>query len=346
MTRPEDSISSQGTLPTSAGSTPSSQANAKEISNWKQFALFLSGAALVTFAFSLLGRYFFLAELMGNFRLQIGCLMIPIAIVAMRCDQRPLGFLLILSIAWSLFSLGSVYVPSNQASPGQKSLKIMSFNVLWNNKAKEDAFKVIESANADIVVILEYTADWARKLRPLDSVYPHQLCEPRLHGFGIALFSKHPLNDSRVIQIAKAKTDCPALITEVDFDSQRIRLVAFHSMSPTTPNRLSLRNEEFTELASLLTLEKVPTIVMGDLNCTPWSPFLSDFMEQTELRDSRQGFGHQASWPNWMPLLKIPIDHALISDEVLVHSRTVGPSGGSDHQPIIFEVSTANLKND
>jgi len=40
-----------------------------------------------------------------------------------------------------------------------------------------------------------------------------------------------------------------------------------------------------------------------------------------------------------VPLLGIPIDHCLVSPEIIVTKRSVGPSVGSDHYPVIIDFS-------
>ena len=102
-----------------------------------------------------------------------------------------------------------------------------------------------------------------------------------------------------------------------------------------------MRNQQYIEIAEKLVAEDVPTVVMGDFNSVPWAPFLRDFIKATGYRDSRQGIGYHASWHAERLELGIPIDHAFVSDEICVHSRTLGNSAGSDHLPVIFEVSTA-----
>jgi endonuclease/exonuclease/phosphatase (EEP) superfamily protein YafD len=131
-------------------------------------------------------------------------------------------------------------------------------------------------------------------------------------------------------------------MANVTFGGQTIRLAALHVLSPTNRYRLDLRNHQFEEVAEILSRQDVPTVVMGDFNCTPWSPFLHEFLQQTQYRDSRQGFGYQATWHAKHWLLRIPIDHAFVSETVHVHSRYVGRNAGSDHLPIVFEVSTAS----
>ncbi len=143
-----------------------------------------------------------------------------------------------------------------------------------------------------------------------------------------------------------AAVDGPMLVTRVTVGDQKIRLVGVHLLSPTSVTRLEFRNEQMKEAAEYLKASDEPTIVMGDFNCTPWSPFLSDFLEATGYRDSRQGFGFQATWHKDLGLFKIPIDHALVSDQVHVHDRFVGQPGGSDHLPIVFTVSVGQRRSE
>jgi endonuclease/exonuclease/phosphatase (EEP) superfamily protein YafD len=59
------------------------------------------------------------------------------------------------------------------------------------------------------------------------------------------------------------------------------------------------------------------------------------------LRDTRAGFGIQASWPTQIPPLGIPLDHCLVSPELVVLDRRLGPAVGSDHRPVILELARA-----
>ena len=140
-------------------------------------------------------------------------------------------------------------------------------------------------------------------------------------------------------QITRDLTDNPFISVDIEVDGRPLRLAGLHLLSPMHRARLKVRNRQLAEIAKILVQRDVPTIVMGDFNCTPWSPFLSDFMKRVNLRDSRNGFGYHASWNASRPLLSIPIDHALVSPEVHVHSRKLGDFAGSDHLPVVFEVS-------
>ncbi len=98
-----------------------------------------------------------------------------------------------------------------------------------------------------------------------------------------------------------------------------------------------------------------PTRRVSDLECRtaetayrcwrfelcPASPYFGDFLKATGLRDSRRGWGWQATWNASRPLLRIPIDHCLVEPEMHVLNREVGPDIGSDHFPIWARIGTS-----
>ena len=102
---------------------------------------------------------------------------------------------------------------------------------------------------------------------------------------------------------------------------------------------MEIRNNQLAEIAMHLQDGSKPTILVGDFNCVPWSPFMKDMLETIDLRDSRVGFGYHASWPTDLIPLRIPIDHAFVSDGIHVSDRQLLGTTGSDHFPLVLEFS-------
>lgn len=305
------------------------------------FVIAASILPLGLFVFSLLGRYFYLAELVCNFRCQIMLLLVPFALVALGARRWWLGGVILVALGWSMIGIVWVYLPGFQPPAGPQTLRVMSYNVLARNTYDEKVINQIRESDPDVVSVLEYSQSWHAALDCLNERYPYQVRIPRWHGFGIAMFSKFPISDTKVLQLTKSSTDNPFIMTNVTFGGQTIRMAALHSISPTDRRRLELRNQQFVEVAEALSESDIPTVVMGDFNCAPWSPYLAEFVDNTGYRDSRRGFGYQATWPASQWMIRIPIDHAFVSHDVHVHSRMVGDGSRSDHLPILFEVSTA-----
>lgn len=102
------------------------------------------------------------------------------------------------------------------------------------------------------------------------------------------------------------------------------------------------RNRQFGELAALVqAVAETNVVVCGDFNDTPWSPSFKQFRGDTRLRDARDGFGYQASWPSKLGLVGIPIDHVMASDTIaVVGCETRFTTADSDHAMVttVFQI--------
>ena len=302
---------------------------------WCSSAVFLG-----LFLFGLAARHLLLAELISSFNAQLAILMLICATFLLLLRQKMFGWLLLIVSVGQILILVSVFLPSSQPQPGPQKIKVMSMNVWGDNDQFQKVIDQIEVVSPDVLLVIEYNIQWHYKMMDLYSTYPHRMLEPRWHGYGIAMFSKLPLEDTEVWQLTKKETDVPALSARVKVGDQSLRITGLHTMSPTNSLRMRLRTEQMNEVAVGLASIDEPSMLMGDFNCTPWSPFLQDLTKACGYRDSRQGEGFLASWNTELPwMFWIPIDHALVSEEVHVHERYTGEPCGSDHRPTIMEIS-------
>lgn len=292
------------------------------------------------FLFTFTGRYFFLAELASHFRFQMMLSLFGIGVASTTMKRYRLASLLVLLALIATSGTLSMRYPIARPVTKLQTLKLMSFNVLFTNRNYKSVIDEIVKHNPDVVTILEYSRKWESELALLRKTHPYVANEPRQHTFGVAIYSRYPLTKIKKSKLPAINIDNPFLSTVVSFDDQSIRLAAVHAYSPTSKARLSFRNQQFKKVAELLGSSDTPTVVVGDFNCTPWSPFLKDFQKRTGLSDSRRGFGNQATWPTQSRLLRIPIDQAFVSPNICVHNRFVGGATSSDHLPIILEIST------
>ena len=177
-----------------------------------------------------------------------------------------------------------------------------------------------------------------RAFRPLLGDYPYTWSIPQ-DKFGIALLSRIPFEDASIKVIEKG--DSSSVIAGFHIENRRLTLIGTHPYSPTSRVNFKYRNEQLTELAQFISTEEGAIILAGDLNVSPWSPFFADFLRDSGLQDSREGFGLHPTWPAGFAPLWIPIDHFLGSSHVAVRDRVVGPNIGSGHYPVIVDFSVA-----
>jgi endonuclease/exonuclease/phosphatase (EEP) superfamily protein YafD len=114
-----------------------------------------------------------------------------------------------------------------------------------------------------------------------------------------------------------------------------VTLLSVHLRAPMRPRLAAQRNRQLQILADLSTRVEGPLVVAGDFNLTPFSPYFSDWLASTRLRDSRAEAGYSASWPTFLPLIGIPIDHCFVTDDFAVVDLRRLPAFGSDHYPVL-----------
>ena len=159
------------------------------------------------------------------------------------------------------------------------------------------------------------------------------VAEPREDNFGIALFSRLPMRDTKVTYFGNAGV--PSIVARGATRAAEIVIIATHPLPPVGTEHFDLRNEQLQHIAEYVRSVKGPLILLGDLNTSPWSWHFKRFVQVSALVDSARGRGWQPTWPSMMPLLLVPIDHALCTRDVVALSRETGASIGSDHYPLI-----------
>jgi endonuclease/exonuclease/phosphatase (EEP) superfamily protein YafD len=230
----------------------------------------------------------------------------------------------------------------SSGAPGEtdQSVKIMSIN-LWGGKNRQfaQAIAEIKRNDPDVIGFSEITWLWWKKLEPALNQYPYRSME--LKQGGIAVFSRLPLKDSQIEYFGEKRR--PRVSTKCKMGDTYVNLLVVHPFAPL--KEFKQRNLELNELGAELKQMKTPTVLAGDINCSPWSFYFTRLLNDSGLKDSEQGFGAQPSWPAIRNHALIPIDHFLVSKDIRVLNRQIGRNIGSDHLPVIVELQTSSAKN-
>ena len=229
------------------------------------------------------------------------------------------------------------------ATRREGDLRFLLANVRTSNPQRRPLMELVRAVEPDVVLLLEVSQGWLDDLAPLESAYPHRLTVPRGDNFGIAILSARPLVDGRVLDLGA--TGVPSL--EAGFKGSSLRLLLTHPVPPMGAASAARRDgqlERAGEWAAEWAARGAEAsggraVLAGDLNATPWSPIFRRVLDRGRLRDSREGFGLQRTWPSGLhALLRLPIDHVLVGEGVTVLRREVGPHIGSDHRPVIVDL--------
>lgn len=231
--------------------------------------------------------------------------------------------------------------------PDKSDLTMVHIN-LWGgrNNDRESLFKQIAPEDPDVIVVSELEGSWYRTLAArLGSKYPYVSSHP--YNAGVGIYSKYPILKPELrIEPVEHRA---RLLCQLDVKGHKpVGLMLVHPTVPIMPkSRFDARNRELTELypAEIKTLGD-EQILLGDLNCTPWSPYFDKLLANGHLKDSERGFGYTPSWPTKMFLFVplrpfLPIDHVLVSQGIVVKERRLLGEVGSDHLPVLVRLTLA-----
>lgn len=298
-----------------------------------------AGASIVASVAALAAEAWWALELFTHFRLQYLAAQL-LLIVILLLGRRP-RWCFVLAACAVLNAIPLVpYVPIGSAAIADDvhersdAMRIMAVNVQARNDSHERLLETVRTESPDVVVVVEFTEAWHARLQPLYATYPHRVLLPTRDAYGIALLSRFPLDEATSFELEST----PAIDARVRSPQGVFRLIGVHLRAPTKSLYAAERNRQLDALAALSDSTDEPLVIVGDFNITPFSPFFADWLIDTELSDARSGAGIGFSWPTFLPILGIPIDHCIVSDEFSVIRMTRLPAFGSDHYPVLAEL--------
>ena len=301
------------------------------------WGLLTSAGVVACFAtlFGFFGRSSWFLDLFSHFRVQyvLGLAVIGSILLAGRRRMTAVIFL-----AFACVNLGLVlplYFGETRAVPqGANTLRAMLLNVNTSHGDVQRVRQVVEEVDPDILVLEEISSKWVSELAWLTNSHPHCHIQAREDNFGIGLFSKLPLAESKTAYIGSAGV--PTILATVSTEETDLRVIATHPLPPGGRVYSRWRNEQLDQLSSHL-CSPLPLILLGDLNTTPWNYHFRRLLRRSGLSDSSKGRGVQPTWPSNNPLMLIAIDHCLHSADITIVDRKIGGNVSSDHYPVIID---------
>jgi endonuclease/exonuclease/phosphatase (EEP) superfamily protein YafD len=302
----------------------------------------LQAAAIVTLVFSLVTSVPSIhhhIELFSHFRLQylaVSALLL-LVFTALRSPAYSIAMIGVVALNASYVLPWYLSDSAADAAANGKSIRLMNANVLARNERYDRLRQIINDEQPDIIFLQEVSPEWLTALEAIQEDYPFHYAEPRHNNFGIAVYSRLPLD--AVTHVDSPPLDYPTIIATMTVDGSRLTLVNTHPMIPLDRSGFEARNHQLASIAAIVAAVKGGVVLSGDFNTSMWSPAYQQLEEVTGLRNARQGNGILPTWPTFMPFAMIPIDHTLVSEEINVVDLRTGASLGSDHLPLILDFS-------
>ena len=300
-------------------------------------------AIVVLLSFALIIRFpsdYFLFDIAQSFAVQIAILYLVLALIVFIWKKK----LLALASLVSCLLVSTLFIhwfwQNYPPTAKEKTIfKVAHFNVWKKNTQHHEIIDVAKNTQADIISFEEINDRWWNALKKgLVSAYPHWHVITRDDNFGIAVFAKHPLKNTKEIYFS----DVPSITTTIQMPFGEVSWVSSHVLPPKNNEWYNRRNHDLGKIAAYMQSQKGYKLAVGDYNTVSWAPVLRKFKKTAQLEDARRKFSH--SWPTYNCLLGVPIDHIFHSKNLRCLTFNTTPKTASDHWGIVATFAPGSIK--
>lgn len=256
------------------------------------------------------------------------------ALLALRAGWLPLLPSAVLAL---VFLQQPTSLPGAEADNGNQPLLVVASANL--NLASTD-FRALETwllseQAPDLLLLQEFTEPARRALAgaELRALYPYRLEAPQPDPFGLAILSRHPLEEGQILEPTDPLQTL-RLHASMRLAGRSVALVALHPMPPLNHAYAAARDATLADESARLARTGQPALMAGDFNASPWSRSLFA-IDPTLQRAS----GLAPTWPNALGRLSLlPLDHVFASGHWRTVDNGLGPDLGSDHRPVVVRL--------
>lgn len=231
----------------------------------------------------------------------------------------------------------------SSVSKGEDKKNVFSLlvaNVWMKNNNTSEFLELVVKNDPDIVITMEVNSWWIEEIDTLEHIYPFQVKKPYDNTYGMAIYSRFPLSNTRILYLNQLKV--PSIHTQVKIDATEVfNLHAVHPVPPKPseyPDNIGQEEVALLKVGNMVADEELPSVVAGDFNDVAWSKMSRLFQENGELNDIRVGRGFYNTFNAQSYVLRWPLDHVYVTEEFKVVSLHRLSKFGSDHFPFLVKL--------
>jgi endonuclease/exonuclease/phosphatase (EEP) superfamily protein YafD len=228
---------------------------------------------------------------------------------------------------------GKATAATTPAVCSSDELRVVTANAWFAGTEHAALLDWLRRSDADVIALQEVTPAWAAALAPLTRQYPYRKVIARNDPYGIALLSRWPVVGA-IGEVDLAGDGMPSLVATLERSGRRMQVIVMHTRWPVLPALQPLRDRALQHAAQLAAANPDATILLGDLNLTPFAPAFARLLDESRLRDALAGELWRPTWLAGFWPLALPIDHVLVPRGSCVIAHEIGPYVGSDHRPL------------
>lgn len=229
-----------------------------------------------------------------------------------------------------------VFHPGPADASGSATLQVAFANTLYSNPTPELAAAVLGSAEADVLVLAEFTPEMQAALEAaVGDLYPHRAGStvPQPSSNGIAVWSRLPIVSGGPVEVG-GRT---AVDVTVQAAGTVVRVLGVHTSPPT--HDAADWSRQLRAVRNRAGEGDLRTLVVGDFNGSRWHPSFRGLLDDgwTDTHEA-MGSGWSVSWPTdegWLPPTFVRLDHALYGNGLSPTALTDLDIPGGDHRGFV-----------
>ena len=217
-------------------------------------------------------------------------------------------------------------------------VRLYSANLYYRNEDAAAVRRSIETADADVVILIELGQGLTGTLDEVLAGYPHRIASTRLdqaRGPSRSMIaSRWPLQS-----VADRPVGLHDVTAVVDSPIGPLNVVGVHLTRPWPFQYQWGQISQTMALEGLVKDLAGPVVVAGDFNSVSTARIGRQVRREVGLHPAP---GFPGTWPDGLPApFGLTIDQVYASGDLAFVSRRLGRPTGSDHRPVVTEVTRA-----
>ena len=294
---------------------------------------FLAGMGLMTAA-PFLGEHSTLVDFLSQFLIQASAGTLGLLLLFLVTRHWRSAGLASVALALQCAVLQPALFAARAAHHAPAQVDVLFSNVYFHNQRLDLMVSEILRIDADVVVLAEVDELSIAQLDHLADAYPYRVDCLGHWSCDSAIFSRLPVLDDLSGWQAERRIAMSAARIATAFGP--IAVAGVHLDQPLPPQRLWRQERQLVGLIDMLAAVDDPLLLVGDFNSAPWARLMQGLAAATGLEIA---WGIEGTWPAMLPWpMRIPIDHALTGQGLVLLDREFVHLPGTDHKALHLRV--------